>query len=83
MVITYLIELFANAFLLEFVILNFCEFNKNTKINITKRAIEDLNSSILSRDTMYRIEIDENYYTYYNEVPSTLKNIYNIELMNI
>ena len=86
-VITFLLELFANSVLLEFVILNFCGFNMGIKTNIMMRGIEDENSTksnyIDRNDTSYKVDLGDDYYSNLDEEKqNSEKNNANVELMN-
>ena len=82
-IITFLLELFANSVLLEFVILNFCGLNKDTKVNIIMRAIEDLNSSNENDNMLYKVNLGDSYYSYLEEGKSNSETSNEgVELMN-
>ena len=47
-IIFFILEIFLNLIILEFIELNFCGLNKNLKKNISKRAIEeDINLQLI------------------------------------
>ena len=81
-VITYIFELFINFFFLEFIELNFCGLNINTKKHIIERAAQD-NISMSSDSDKLTFEVDNDYVVVYkesNDIESRNKNKISIEL---
>lgn len=58
--IFFLLEIFLNLVIQEFIELNFCNLNKNLKKNIKKRAIEDINIQLVEEPKIYD---DDDYIT--------------------
>ena len=70
----YLVLIFASLIYNEFIVLNFCGFQKNTNLFLQKKAIEDLEQTILNNNENELFPEDENYN---NEIINIKENLNN------
>ena len=70
----YLVLIFASLIYNEFIVLNFCGFQKNTNLFLQKKEIEDLELTILNNNENELFPEDENYN---NEIINIKENLNN------
>ena len=75
--IFFIIEMFMNLIVLEFIELNFWGFNKNLKKNIAKRADDDIHMELLEDKKIYD---DDDYVTKVDDNPN--RDSFNEQILN-